>query len=415
MPYVIDAIRLGKRSYTSEGYLVAPAVIAKAGVLRYQARELELKDRSPGSWVNVYRSAETLTQAAPSFENKPITLDHPPEGVSASSWKALAVGDVHDVATENDDMHATIFVRDKSAIDAINGGKRQLSNGYTFDLNPVRAEKYEFEQVNIQGNHLAIVDRARCGPTCIVGDREPLTSLTYHANYKKENNMVRLMMDGYPPEVDENTAAIIVTKLQKEIRDVQERAGKDMEALRIELSRPNKLKIGDAFYDAPAILELIESRDRQIKELQAQVMTPEKAREELRQQHRLAATVKDMLPKMQIGDPIDTRTLCLNALHQLADASPAAKAQIAAVLDGVMMDEASNDSLARAVRTVHAAHQAAKSQEDRDNRNSAMGRAVFNGQALDGMTDPARLSGRDSYVYRLEHLMESGEAGAEEL
>jgi hypothetical protein len=141
-----------KREYTSEGYLVAPSVLAKSGILPYYARELELTDRAPNAIVRVFRSPDELARAAATFENQAVTMDHPPEGVDASTWRALAVGDVHDVLTQNDSMHATVVVRDKKAIDEINAGRRQLSNGYAFELKRAPAgSAYEFEQVNIRG------------------------------------------------------------------------------------------------------------------------------------------------------------------------------------------------------------------------------------------------------------------------
>jgi hypothetical protein len=87
-----DAILLpgGKRTFTSEGNLIAPAVLARSGILPYYARELGLTDRSPNALVKVFRSPETLAQSAPTFEAKPITVDHPPQGVDATSWRKLA-------------------------------------------------------------------------------------------------------------------------------------------------------------------------------------------------------------------------------------------------------------------------------------------------------------------------------------
>lgn len=410
MPKVFDAVKLTKRSYTPEGYLIAPAVLAKAGTLQYYAHELELTDRAPSVKVNVYRSKEELAKSVPSFEHKPITMDHPPEGVDASTWRELAVGDVYDVLTEDDAMHATAIIRDKQAIEEINKKRRELSNGYRFELRKVQGKSYEFEQVDIQGNHIAIVDRARCGPSCVLGDRDPITT----EPDKEKKRMVRLMMDGYPPEVDENTAALVITRLQKEQRDQAEKFGKDIAELQATLKKPAKIAIGDSLCDSAQVAAMLEERDNKIKALQQQVMTPEKAREEYRAQQKLIATVKDMLPKMEISENVDSRTLCLDTLRQLSEASPAARAQINAVLDGVRLDDAKDDALARAVRTVHATQQVDKDRKDARSRNTDIGRSVFD--TTTGYDTPQKdLSGRDAYVQRLEHMMQEGESSLEEL
>ncbi|MGB1276011.1 MAG: DUF2213 domain-containing protein, partial [Nannocystaceae bacterium] len=67
---------------------------------------------------------------------------------------------------------------DKATIEAIESGKRQVSNGYMadYDMTPgvtPDGQEYDAVQRNIRGNHIAIVDRARCGPVCAVADGIP--------------------------------------------------------------------------------------------------------------------------------------------------------------------------------------------------------------------------------------------------
>jgi hypothetical protein len=386
MPQGNDAIKLNaKRSYTPEGYLVAPAIIARSGILPYYARELDLKDRAPNSIVQVYRSPNELAKAAPTFEHKPITMDHPPEGVDASTWRELAVGDVHDVLANSDKMLATVIVRDKAAIEEINKGRRQLSNGYTFELHPAAAgtQGYEFEQVDIQGNHIAIVDRARCGPSCVVGDRDPITSREEH------KPMIKVAMDGYPGEVDEVTAGIIIQKLQHEKAATEERA-----------AHP-KFRIGDKLCDEAEANAIVNQLNVELA--RAKENTPEKFKQQYAAEQKVYACVKDMCPGIEIPENPDVNAVCTTALHQL-EANAATKSQIAAILDGVAIDKASTLDLQRAVRTIHAATASDRDTSNQHRRNVQLGRTIL---ATDSTTRDARtLDGRDAWVHRITHIMD---------
>lgn len=385
MPRVTDAIKLAaKRSYTSEGYLVAPAIIATSGVLQYYARELELKDRAPSALVKVFRSADELTKAAPSFEYKPITLDHPLDGVDAATWKTVAVGEVHNVSTQDAAMHATMIVRDKAAIDAINKGKRELSNGYTFDLRATRGEEYEFEQINIQGNHIAIVDRARCGPSCIVGDRDPITHM-------EDKKMIRVAMDGYPAEVDEATAGVIIQKLQGDLKAAKEQA-----------ALPAKVKVGDKMLDAAEVNGVINELTVANQKLKDEAPTPEKFKQEYAAEMKMRVMVKDMCPTLENVDDQEFGALCTAALHKLEE-NAALKTQLAAVLDGLSVDKATIGDRTRAIRTMHAATAADRERKKQD----TLGREIFAPPASAVKTADGRsLDGRDAYIYRLEHMMD---------
>lgn len=171
--FVLDGSR---RQVTGEGFLRVPGKICAAGnVQTYHPRELGMDGSKP---IRLYRPIEEVHKSAATFDGKPITLNHPKEGlVTASNWKALSRGTARDVRTLDDGLEADLHVNDKFAIDAINSGKVQLSNGYTFEpvmtpgVSP-KGEAYDGIQTNLEGNHIAIVDTARGGPECRVADSE---------------------------------------------------------------------------------------------------------------------------------------------------------------------------------------------------------------------------------------------------
>jgi hypothetical protein len=74
------------------------------------------------------------------------------------------------VGIDDDVLMADLLIWDKDAIALIDRGKRELSVGYDADyeeLGPGHGR-----QRNIRANHLALVERGRCGPRCAIGDSE---------------------------------------------------------------------------------------------------------------------------------------------------------------------------------------------------------------------------------------------------
>ena len=170
-----DFMSLTSRRVTDEGYLVAPGNLARCGIQEYLAYELGLDTdgMDPMKVIRLHRPPEEVFDAASmaSFENKPITIEHPPVAVTADNWTELAKGEVRDVARSGDLMTGTLLIKAKDAIEALQSGKAQLSNGYTFDLDMTSGttsdgREYDGIQRRIRGNHVALVDSARCGSAC---------------------------------------------------------------------------------------------------------------------------------------------------------------------------------------------------------------------------------------------------------
>lgn len=175
-----DFFMLGtQRVRDADGFLHVPGTIAKAGnVQEYRAGELEL-DGDPNRVVRLYRPREEVAKSAPTFARKPLTSNHPPtKWITPDNWERYAVGD-SDSAVEmrGDDMVTELIFRKKSAIDELEAGKVALSNGYKFSFDDSRKATPEGAAVDgwmteIQGNHIALVDRGRGGPGCVVADKE---------------------------------------------------------------------------------------------------------------------------------------------------------------------------------------------------------------------------------------------------
>ncbi|MGK9245521.1 DUF2213 domain-containing protein, partial [Inquilinus limosus] len=173
---ITDTVALvGDRRTTQDGYLVAAARIARTGVQTYGGAEM---GRPELASVRVWRPEEEVfaADAMASMAHRPVTLDHPAEPVTAANWKAHAVGQVGgEVARDGDYLRVPLVLMDRAAIDAVTAGKRQLSVGYSAEIDwtpgtTPAGEPYDAVQRRIRANHLAVVDAARAGPACRIGD-----------------------------------------------------------------------------------------------------------------------------------------------------------------------------------------------------------------------------------------------------
>ena len=162
---------------TPEGFLHIKARIGRAGLQDYKAGEIGGPAGAPHEAnVRVYRPPEEVFDPASlaSFAGKPVTLEHPPAMVDSGNWKQFAVGHSGGSVTRDGDHIATdLVVTDAAAVDKARAGS-ELSNGYwaDFDFTPgltPEGEPYDAVQRKIRGNHIALVDQGRCGPSCTVG------------------------------------------------------------------------------------------------------------------------------------------------------------------------------------------------------------------------------------------------------
>lgn len=172
---VLDAAGKYKPKRTSDGFFVAMPRIARTGIQIYKGSEV---GRPEMDEVRVYRSeAEVFSRdAMHSFAHRPVTMDHPPELVTADNWKEYAVGQTGDeVLRDGDFLRVPMVLMDAAAITRVMEGKDELSCGYTMDFRwqageTSQGEAYDAVQSTIRGNHVAVVTMARGGPKLNLGD-----------------------------------------------------------------------------------------------------------------------------------------------------------------------------------------------------------------------------------------------------
>jgi len=160
---------------TPEGFLICHNVpIARTGWQKYYGQELGLDDIHDKE-VMVYRSNEEVFHQATmaSFEGKTITDEHPNDWVKPENMIMLAKGHAQNVrrgtGDESDLLIADIFITDPNLITIVEQGlKREVSCGYDCIYEQISDTK--FEQKQIRGNHVAVVNSGRAGSRVAIKD-----------------------------------------------------------------------------------------------------------------------------------------------------------------------------------------------------------------------------------------------------
>ena len=282
MLHLFDRISLdegAKVRFTEDGYLVAMPRVARTGIQLYSGHEVEKPEMKV---VRVFRPEDQVfnRDSMHSYAHKPFTNDHPPEPVNADNWKKFSVGDLGgDVVKDGEFVRVPLVMMDNNAINDYRDGKRELSLGYSCDLQwtpgtAPNGEAYDAVQTNIRANHLALVKTARGGPNLRVGDD----------NQQQENDSMTttpngatavVMCDGAAISIDAVSAAVINAHLG--------RMQKNIEALQGKLDEGEKAKAKDAADHATALTERQTSLDKATaevatlkKQIEDGAMTPAK-------------------------------------------------------------------------------------------------------------------------------------------
>lgn len=158
---------------TPEGFLICKDVpIARTGTQQY--RGCEFGGPVADGIYNVQRpEAEVFDRAAvASFEGKPVCDEHPEEDVTPDNYGRYMKGVCRDVRRGDGDLSnclvADLVIYDADLINKIEAGKREISCGYDCLWNPTSDSSYD--QLEIRGNHVAVVDKGRAGPKVAIRD-----------------------------------------------------------------------------------------------------------------------------------------------------------------------------------------------------------------------------------------------------
>ena len=184
--------RLSEHKYkTPEGYLICvDAILARTGKQEYRRAEVfgdSCKDSDDVIQIDRKEEEVFSPQTLASFENKPITVEHPDVDVNSDNYKDYAVGFVRDVkrgvADGQDVILGTLVITDRQTIEEIEDGEHtDLSCGYDCDI----VDEENPQQRNIRGNHVALCQQGRAGIARIVDSADSLKDGSLNITPTKE-------------------------------------------------------------------------------------------------------------------------------------------------------------------------------------------------------------------------------------
>lgn len=335
-----DAITVAGTRRTAEGYLVADAKAVRTGIQLYAGLEVG-KPEHPV--VRVYRSEDEVRspESLRTFSHAPVTLDHPSVPVTSENWKDLAVGEVSTAAQwDGNRISLPLILKDARAIEAVGAGKRELSAGYTCELDwtpgvTADGKPFDAQQKNIRANHVAIVDRGRAGSECRIGDAgrhvwgvSPVISQADERNPGMPDNLRTVMVDGLSVSTTDQGAQAI-EKLQGDLRSS---AAKLTDA---ETKHQQALAAKDAD---------LAKKDAEIDALKAKVLSDADLDKRVQQRADLVATAKAIAKDVKTDGLSDAAIRKAAVVAKLGDAAIAGKsdAYVDARFDILAEDAAKN-------------------------------------------------------------------------
>lgn len=273
--------------------------ISKVGVFPYLGKQIS-PTLEPDKVFYVFRSPEALEKSVPTWDNppKPFIEDHTLLGNGFTPIDDRPVqGIIYSPFYENGVLYANLAIYSEDMKDKIESGKKEISLGYFCDYKQspgiYEGQPYDYIQINLVGNHGALVDAGRCGSDIRVFDSKysmdamPFESLKFqYLNKNSENEIIKKESD------NPNKGLDVMEKVDKReaIRKIMAIAAKpasefeggdrekvDTIAKLLEKSEYNKSERGSANDDAmPEILAYLKNLSDKLDKLLAAKVLDEK-------------------------------------------------------------------------------------------------------------------------------------------
>lgn len=187
------------RSYDDNGFLtVDKSPILSTDVLQYLGKEFGADEVAgvkiePDKIYTVRIPREELEKAAQSFELLPIVDGHQwlSGGLNDGDAKKYQEGTTGSGAYVDNDgkLFVPLKFTGKGILEHLKEGVEELSASYSHDLRLDDTGQADFVAVNITGNHVALVERGRCGSGVRVFNNNEVEKM-------KTKNEIALLVDG---------------------------------------------------------------------------------------------------------------------------------------------------------------------------------------------------------------------------
>lgn len=333
---LFDRVPAENLRLTDDGYLVGEAKVSRTGIQEYLASEMGLEDGDPNRLIRVYRPEDEVFQqdAMKSYAYRPVTVDHPPEMVNADNWRQYSRGQTGaEVARDGETIRVPMVLMDKQAIQEWEDGKRELSMGYTSEIEfsdgvTPDGKKYDAIQRNMKMNHLALVARARGGSQLRLGDDDKGAS-------KMTDTLRKVNVDGFSVETTD-AGAQAIERLQKQLDEHQSKLSDAEQSHKDALAAKDKE---------------IAAKDAEIDDLKKKVMSDEDIDNEVRARADLIGKAKTVNDADYSGkSAADIRKACVVA--KLGDKAIEGKSEayIEARFDSLVEAAESDDPVRQVIR-----------------------------------------------------------------
>lgn len=293
MFYATDAVSLGDVRVSDGGYLEAFAKTVRTGCQTYLGAEVGKPELST---VTVFRDEREVfsKDSLESFRLIPVTIDHPPGGVSAKNWRNVARGTTGaEVLRDGEYLRLGLRVKDEAAVAEVRSGKCQLSAGYRCELQwgdgvAPDGTPYQAKQVGIVADHIAIVSAGRAGPQCRIGDswsafddggkRDPDRDTPRPTADRDTPSMHKLTIDGITVDLSDTAREVVSKALADKATLVSDnlKLTADLNTINDAHTKALSAKDGEILKLQADHAVALEAKDKQIADLQAQAITADK-------------------------------------------------------------------------------------------------------------------------------------------
>lgn len=208
-------------------------ISCRDGIQEYRGSEIGLK--GDNTLYKVFRSANTIKNF--DLVGVPITNDHVDPDKPYMSFGSVKGSEI--INAKDESIKKTIEVKNrvkvcKDLLKVINDGKNELSLGYEAKITDVRDENlgYDFTQSDIIPNHLAVVDKGRCGDKCKFNDSNGVKNMDIKTYQEAKDALIGIL--SLMPQLDAEEQETMKSKMakagEKEETDEEMKARKKKEA-----------------------------------------------------------------------------------------------------------------------------------------------------------------------------------------
>lgn len=189
---------------------------------------------NPDRLYYIYRPAEELIRAADSFNNVPVTIEHPNQLDTPDTPQERVGTTGTDTRFEAPYLVTSMKLWDKDAIEGVeNSTRRELSifpSFFDLDITPgeFMGQAYDGVARNISGNSVALTIKGRVGAECAVGDSQDQEETLMEGLTDLIKTKFATASDSDADELAKGIMELMAQHEQKEINSGDEDEEKDL-------------------------------------------------------------------------------------------------------------------------------------------------------------------------------------------